>query len=67
MSRDVVILKRGPGHPVTIGVSVSVTGKWQPELLERIDAWAMAQGVVGRSAALRRLVELGLEAKGGKR
>jgi hypothetical protein len=36
------------------------------ELRHGIDAWAAAAGV-SRSEALRRLIELGLKAKGGKR
>jgi hypothetical protein len=63
MAGKAVISKRGRGRPVTIGASVNISGKWQPALVERIDAWARAEGV-GRSAALRRLVELGLKAKG---
>jgi len=63
MSKKPAVPKARMGRPVTIGASVSISGQWQPDLIEQIDAWAKAEGV-GRSEALRRLVGLGLKAKG---
>jgi hypothetical protein len=54
--------KRGPpatGKTPITGVRLSA------DVTDRIDAWAKPQGVT-RSEAIRRLVEIGLEAKGRK-
>jgi hypothetical protein len=59
------IPSRGAGRPVTIGATAFIGTKWPPATVERVDAWAETVGV-GRSEALRRLVELGL-AKAAKR
>ena len=56
------------GRPVTVGATMFVGVKLPPALVESIDGWA-ANGAkkVTRSEAIRRLVELGLKAKGTKR
>jgi hypothetical protein len=56
------------GRPPTIGAAgdtMLVAQRFPVALVERVDGWATDNGV-GRSEAMRRLVEQGL-AKGGKR
>jgi hypothetical protein len=48
------------GRPVTVGATAFVGAKFPPAMVEGIDKWATAVGV-GRSEAMRRLVELGLK------
>lgn len=51
------------GRPPTIGAAgetVLVAQRFPVALVKRIDAWAAAHGRVGRSEAMRRLVEDGL-------
>lgn len=48
-----------PGRPVTVGATSFVGAKLPPALVDRIDAWAKARGL-GRSEAMRQLVEKGL-------
>ena len=60
-------VKARMGRPVTVGATAFVGSKFPPSLVQAIDRWAKAEGV-GRSEALRRLVELGLlKAKAAKR
>ena len=47
------------GRPVTIGATVLVGVKFPPSQVERVDAWAKVEKV-GRSGAIRQLVDLGL-------
>jgi hypothetical protein len=57
------------GRPPTIGAAGETTlvaQRFPVALVERVDGWA-ADNAVGRSEAMRRLVELGLKAKGAKR
>ena len=63
MAKKLVSEKARMGRPVTVGATVLITSKWPPALVERIDQWAETKGV-GRSEAMRRLIELGLKAKG---
>jgi hypothetical protein len=56
--------KKTIGRPKT-GVGVLVGQRWHEEQLAQIDRWRRAQAdMPGRSEAIRRLVELGLKAKG---
>lgn len=56
------------GRPVTVGATTFIGMKFPPALVRAIDAWAAAsEQPLTRSEAIRRLVELGLRAKGGKR
>lgn len=64
-SKKNVIQKRGPGRPAT-GTHPLVTVRLPPEMIAALDDKANAEGV-SRSDVIRRLVELGLKAKGGKR
>ena len=50
------------GRPVTIGATVLVGVKFPPAQVERVDAWAKAEKV-GRSDAVRQLVDIGLNQK----
>lgn len=51
--------KRGPGAPKLLEDAVYVRSAMPAALVARVDAWAREQEV-GRSEALRRLVQLGL-------
>jgi hypothetical protein len=53
--------KRGRGRPAT-GKDPQVVLRMPPELIAAADAWGQANDL-GRSEAIRRLVELGLTAK----
>jgi hypothetical protein len=52
----------GAGRPAT-GKDPVRAVRLSDELMAMVDAWAKAHGV-GRSEAMRRLLELGLKAKG---
>ena len=54
--------KKRPGRPSTGGRDPHVTIRMPQALIDGADAWATANDV-GRSEAVRRLVELGLKAK----
>jgi hypothetical protein len=53
--------KKRPGRPAT-GKDPMVTARMPPEMIQSIEAWAAYNGGAARSAAIRRLVELGLKA-----
>jgi hypothetical protein len=53
--------KKRRGRPAT-GRDPHVTTRMPEEMISQIDDWAEANGL-GRSEAIRRLVELGLKAK----
>ena len=55
--------KRSRGRPPTGGRHPHVTVRMPQTLIDEADAWAVANDTV-RSEAIRRLVELGLKAKG---
>ena len=56
--------KKKIGRPAT-GVGTLVGQRWRDDQLEQIDRWRRAQSdMPGRSEAIRRLVEIGLKAKG---
>jgi hypothetical protein len=57
-------IKKRRGRPAT-GRGLQIGTRWSDEIVAMIDAWAAAQeDEPGRSVAIRRLVELGLKAKG---
>jgi hypothetical protein len=59
-----VIPKRKPGRPATGNDPVRAI-RLSDEFIVKIDRWASKQAdTPGRSEAIRRLVELGLKAKG---
>lgn len=60
-------IKRGRGRPPKPeGPDPSVLLKFPRPLLKTLDAYAKREAIT-RSEAVRRLIELGLKAKGGKR
>jgi hypothetical protein len=53
------------GRPVTTGRGTQVGTRWQDDHLKQIDEWRRKQDDKPlRSEAIRRLVEIGLKAKG---
>jgi metal-responsive CopG/Arc/MetJ family transcriptional regulator len=54
------------GRPVTVGASIYVGTRFPPDLLQRIKRWSEAAGI-GRSEALRQLIEAGLKSAKAKR
>ena len=66
MKKSIMVApKKRRGRPSTGGRDPHVSIRMPQALIEEADAWAAA-GNVGRSEALRRLVELGLKAKAAK-
>jgi hypothetical protein len=57
-----ISVKRKVGRPAT-GVDRLVAARMPEDMISSIEAWAAKNGV-DRSEAIRRLVELGLRAKG---
>ena len=58
------VVRKRPGRPAT-GQDPVTAIRLSAELRANVDAWAAAQeDEPGRSEAIRRLVELGLKAKG---
>lgn len=57
--------KKPLGRPVSVGGTAFVGVRLSADLTQRVDAWANSEGV-GRSEALRQLLELGLKAKSRK-
>ncbi|GEP57344.1 ribbon-helix-helix protein, CopG family [Reyranella soli] len=60
MAKKLVSEKAKKGRPVTVGATMLISSKWPPALVERIDQWAGTKGV-GRSEAMRQLIEAGLK------
>ena len=59
------IPKKGRGRPSTGGRREGVMVRLEPDQFDALDAWIMKQaGPLTRPEAIRRLVELGLKAKG---
>lgn len=54
--------KKPRGRPVT-GKDPHVIARMPAELINQVEAWAISHGL-GRFEAMRRLVEIGLKAKG---
>jgi len=68
MSASIVVKPKKRGRPSTGGRDPLVAARLPPTLTAAIDAWAAKAGDgVTRSEAIRRLVELGLKAKGKAR
>jgi hypothetical protein len=64
MKRRVSDNKKKLGRPPT-GVGTLVGQRWRDDQLEQIDGWRRAQSdMPGRGEAIRRLVEIGVKAKG---
>lgn len=67
MTKSIKQIPKKRGRPAT-GKNPAVVVRFPPPVIETIDAWAEQAGDdVTRSEAVRRLVEIGLKAKGGKR
>jgi hypothetical protein len=57
-------IKKRRGRPAT-GQGIQIGTRWPESAITAVDAWAANQDdKPGRSEAIRRLVELGLKAKG---
>jgi hypothetical protein len=64
MKRSITeIQKRGRGRPAT-GRDPAVTARLPEEVIAAIDKWSGKNDVPTRAEAIRRLVEIGLKAKG---
>jgi len=60
-----VTAKKKRGRPATTGLGLQVGERWHAPEIAAIDAWIKTQGEeMTRGQAIRRLVELGLKAKG---
>lgn len=58
------VTKKSRGRPAT-GPGLQVGERWSDDAIQRIDDWRRAQpDLPGRPEAIRRLVEIGLKAKG---
>jgi hypothetical protein len=67
MKKSISVNKKAVGRPKKKGGVHPVSAvRLPPEISAAVDAWAAQQddGPPGRSEAIRRLVELGLKAKG---
>jgi hypothetical protein len=68
MAKSITDIPKRRGRPSTGGRDPMIGARFPPELTARVDAWAgKIDGGIPRADAIRRLVELGLKAKGGKR
>jgi hypothetical protein len=63
MGKSTNIVKRKPGRPSTLAASEYVGVRLPRGIVEALDGWA-EKNETTRSEAIRRLVELGLKAKG---
>jgi len=60
-----VTAKKKRGRPATTGLGLQVGERWHAPEIAAIDAWIKSQGGnLTRGHAIRRLVDLGLKAKG---
>jgi hypothetical protein len=60
-----VTTKKRRGRPATTGKGTQVGERWHDAELVAIDAWIASTGeTLSRGQAIRRLVEIGLKAKG---
>jgi hypothetical protein len=58
-----IVHKKSRGRPVGTKYSETIPARLEPATVAALDAWAAAYDL-SRSEAIRRLVELGLKAKG---
>jgi hypothetical protein len=67
MAKSITVTKKSRGRPKTTGIGVQIGMRWQEPDLEMIDDWIDRQKApFTRPEAIRRLVEIGLKAKGTK-
>ena len=68
MAKSITVTPKKRGRPASGGRDPIVPTRFPQDQIAAIDAWAAKAGDdVSRSEAIRRLVEIGLKAKGGKR
>lgn len=65
MAKSITVQPKKRGRPAT-GKDPLVGARFPQDLIDSIDAWA-AENDASRSEAIRRLVEIGLKAKGKAR
>jgi hypothetical protein len=58
--------KKKRGRPATTGRGAQIGMRWHDLQLSAIDEWRTNHDVASRPEAIRRLVELGLKAKGNR-
>jgi hypothetical protein len=64
MAKTTVVTKKKRGPPAT-GKGLQIGERWHPPEIAAIDKWIASHGEeMTRGQAIRRLVELGLKAKG---
>jgi hypothetical protein len=63
--QDKTVHKKRMGRPPGTKFSETIPARFEPATIVGLDKWATANDV-SRSEAIRRLVELGLRAKGSK-
>jgi hypothetical protein len=61
--QDKSVHKKESGRPPGAKYAGTIPARFEIEAMKELDAWAKTHGV-NRSEAIRRLVELGLKAKG---
>ena len=65
MKKSIRVTKKSRGRPKTTGTGVQIGMRWQSPELTLIDGWIERHAPdLSRPEAIRRLVELGLKAKG---
>ena len=63
MAKTTVVTKKKRG-PRPTGQGIQIGERWHPPEIAAIDKWIASNGTMTRGQAIRRLVELGLKAKG---
>jgi hypothetical protein len=64
MAKSIRDIKKKIGRPKTTGSGAPQLVRMHDDQLSAVDAWREKHGVTTRPEAIRRLVELGLKAKG---
>ena len=62
-TQDKTVFKKSRGRPTGVKYAGTIPARFEIESMKSLDAWAKEHGV-SRSEAIRRLVEIGLKAKG---
>jgi hypothetical protein len=60
--QDKTVCKKRMGRPPGLKFGGTIPARFEIEVMERLDKWAVANKVT-RSEAIRRLVEIGLQGK----
>jgi hypothetical protein len=61
--QDKIVYKKTRGRPAGVKYAGAIPARFEIETMKSLDAWAAANETT-RSDAIRRLVEIGLKAKG---